>query len=48
MKVLALSAVSQVSVMVAVLTSQLPAPIDMYSQFPLPLETTSHHITVDA
>jgi len=46
--VLALSAVSQVSAMDAVSTSQLPAANDKYGQFTLPSETTSHHITVDA
>jgi len=45
--VIVLSGVSQVSAMVAVLTSQLPAANDMCGQFTLPSETTSHHITGD-
>ena len=45
--VLVLSAVSQVSAMVAVKTSQLPAVDDTYGQFTFPSEIT-HHITVDA
>jgi len=44
----ALSAVSQVSAMVAVSKSQLSAANDKYCQFTLLSETTSLHITVDA
>jgi len=46
--VLAFSAASQVTAMVAVSTSQIPAANDMYGQFTWSSETTSHHITVDA
>jgi len=45
---LVLSVFSQVSAMAAVSTSQLPAANDMYGQFTLPSETTSHQITVYA